>query len=52
MRRYPSHKDAAKWRERLSQSLVAVEEARKAGNAQPGKAAKAKSNDVLLKEMK
>lgn len=38
--RFPSHKDAAKWRERMSQSLLAEEQARK---SESGKAAKAKA---------
>jgi hypothetical protein len=50
--RYPGHKDTAKWRDRMNQSLVAEAQARKAGEAQTGKAAKARSTDVLLKEMK
>jgi hypothetical protein len=53
LRRYPSHKDAPKWRERMNQSIVAVEEARKASDAKASsKAAKAKASDVLLREMK
>jgi hypothetical protein len=50
--RFPTYKDAPKWRERLNQSVVAMEAARKASDAKASKAAKAKSNDVLLKEMK
>jgi anti-sigma factor RsiW len=53
LRRFPTHKDAAKWRARVDQSLVAEAEARQRKDAQTGsKAAKAKSNDVLMKEMK
>jgi hypothetical protein len=52
LRRFPSHKDAGKWRERMNQSLVAVEQGRKARDENASKAAKAKSSDVLLKEMK
>jgi hypothetical protein len=50
--RFPTYKDAARWRERMSQSLVAVEQARKAGDAKAHKAAKAGSSDAVLKEMK
>jgi len=52
LNRFPTYKDARRWRERLDQSLVAVEEARKASDAKASKAAKAKSSDTLLKEMK
>jgi hypothetical protein len=46
LNRFPGHKDAAKWRERVSQSLIAQEQARKADDAKAAKA-KAKSSDAL-----
>jgi anti-sigma factor RsiW len=51
LNRFPGHKDSAKWRERMNQSLVAEEQARKSENAKAAKA-KAKSSDAALKEMK
>ncbi|MBN2576002.1 MAG: zf-HC2 domain-containing protein [Deltaproteobacteria bacterium] len=44
LRRFPGHKDAPKWRERMHLSLVAVEKARTAKDTKAGKAAKAKSS--------
>lgn len=42
LRRYPTHKDAPKWRARMNQSLVAEQELRQ---AKTKKAAKAKSSN-------
>jgi anti-sigma factor RsiW len=42
LNRFPSYKDAPKWRERMNQSLVAEQESRKANAAKAAKAAKAK----------
>jgi hypothetical protein len=52
LRRYPSHKDAPKWRERMNQSMVAVEEARKASDAKASKAAKAKASSDAFDAVK
>ena len=49
LRRFPGHKDAPKWRDRVSQALVAEQESRK---SQDAKAAKTKASDVLLKGAK
>jgi hypothetical protein len=48
LRRFGNHKDAPKWRDRMNQSLVAEEEARKTKPPSAGKAAKAKSTDDVL----
>jgi hypothetical protein len=51
LNRFPGHKDSGKWRERMNQSLVAEEQARKSESGKAAKA-KAKSSDAVLKEMK
>ncbi len=43
LRRFPSHKDAPRWRERINQSLLAEEHLRRANEA---KAAKARAADA------
>jgi anti-sigma factor RsiW len=48
LRRFGSHKDAPKWRDRMNQSLVAEEESRKVKTPKATKAAKAKTTDELL----
>jgi hypothetical protein len=50
LRRFPSHKDASRWRARMNQSLVAAEEGRKAGPSDGAKAAKAKATVESSKE--
>jgi anti-sigma factor RsiW len=44
-RRFPSHKDAPRWRDRMNQSLIAEQESRKAKTPKAAKAAKATSAD-------
>ena len=48
LRRFGSHKDAPKWRDRMNQSLVAEEESRKVKTPKATKAAKAKTVDDVL----
>lgn len=47
LKRFPGHRDAARWRERMNQSLVAAQKSRSPSEAKAGKAAKAKSADAL-----
>jgi len=49
LRRFPSHKDASKWRDRMNQSLIAEQESRK---VKTQKAAKATSVDDVLEDGK
>ena len=46
--RFPTYKDAPKWRDRMNQSLVAEEESRKVKTPKATKAAKAKTVDDVL----
>jgi|GEM_PF-2099463 len=46
--RFPGHKDAGKWRERMGQSLVAEQESRNPKPANAAKAAKAKAASEVL----
>ena len=48
LRRFPKHKDASKWRDRMNQSLIAEQERRKVKTPKAAKAAKATSVDDVL----